>query len=99
MKGETISMDHSSIPKNHEQIPSVGLTSSCNEASLLKEELRRERLRSDTLEGDLAKLRKEHDYQRREFDSLSLLLEYTDLSREELEKKLSQVVKALTGSG
>lgn len=108
-------MDHSSTRKNHDvhppvpQIPSVGLTSSCNEAQLL-EKLQYERLKSDTLERDLAKLRKELDSQRkeldcqrkdmeREFDSLSLLLEYANLSREELEKKLSKGLKALTGSG
>jgi len=89
-------------PDVHPPLPShVGLTSSCNEAQLLKE-LQLERLRSDTLEKTLAELRKELDCQRKEFDyklaSSLQLLEDADCSREELEMKLSKGLKALTGS-
>lgn len=107
-------MNHPSIqqtPDVHPPSPQtspVGLTSSCNEAQLLKE-LQWERLRSDTLEKTLAELRKELDCQRKELDcqrkefdyklaSSLQLLEDADCSREELEMKLSKGLKALTGS-
>lgn len=84
------------------QTPSVGLTSSCNEARL-REELQWERLRSNKLERFLANLRKELHCQRKEFDcelaSSSQLLKDADWSREELEKRLSKALEALTDSG
>ncbi len=70
---------HHSVP----QTPSVGLTSSSNEARLL-EELQRERSKSNKLEKTLAELRKEFDYK---LASSSRLLQDADWSREELEKR------------
>ncbi len=82
------------------QTPSVGLTLSCDEAGRLLKELQRERLKSNTLERALAELQKEFDCQRKEFDhklaSSSRLLQDADGSREELEKRLSNGLKALT---